>query len=123
MPVGWLQKIKLWGPPFLWALCILLTSSIPGDDLPEQEIPNLDKVVHFGIYAVFGFLLSRGTASFRLALGLATLFALADELYQNLTPYRSPDPWDCVADVAGACAGILFYRWFFHYVNRRGISP
>jgi VanZ family protein len=114
MPVVWFRKINPWLPPAAWALCILLASSIPGDDIPRQEILGLDKMVHLGLYGILGGLLNRTRLSFLQALGLASVFGMIDELYQNLTPQRSPDPMDWLADVIGACAGILLTRWFLN---------
>jgi VanZ family protein len=111
MPVAWCQKIRLWWPPSLWACCILLASSIPGEDIPPQEIGYLDKVVHFGIYGVLGVLLARTSLSSRSAFALAALFGILDELYQHLTPHRTPDPLDWVTDITGAFAGIFITRW------------
>ena len=111
MHAAWFQTSKLWLPPCLWCACILLASSIPGDDLPKQEIPYLDKVVHLGIYGILGILLARTRVSFPLALGLAAIFGVIDEFYQTMTPNRSADPMDWVADVVGACMGILLMQW------------
>lgn len=119
MPVAWFQENKRWVPPLVWYLCILAASSIPGDGIPEQDIPYLDKVVHLSIYAVLGYLLARTRVSFFPLLGAAALLGLLDELYQNLTPHRSPDPLDWIADVTGACGGILLARWF---LNRKKSS-
>lgn len=106
MLVAWLQRIKPWAPAISWAGFILLASSIPGTDLPKVTLPHLDKLVHLCFYGVLGFLLALSGASFAHCLKLAAFFGLVDELYQALTPERSPDPMDWVCDVVGASIGI-----------------
>jgi len=117
MPGVWFQKIKHWLPSSFWGLCVLLASSIPGQDLPKLSITYLDKVAHLGLYGILGFLLARVPLPFYWALGVAALFGMMDELYQTLTPHRSSDLLDWTADVLGACLGILVARWFLRQRN------
>jgi VanZ family protein len=49
------------------------------------------------------------------AVGLAGLYAVTDEIHQAFVPSRGASPWDVLLDTAGAAAGILA-RW---YVGRR----
>ena len=80
-------------------------------------IPNIDKVVHFSLYAVQAFLLYRafswpGRPRFSLArvlalVGLMAVWGAADEVHQNWIPGRTCDADDLAADVAGASAGAL----------------
>jgi VanZ family protein len=118
MRVAWFQKIKFWLPPSVWGLCILSLSSIPGDDLPKEDIPHLDKVVHLGIYGILGFLVARTRLPFWGALSVSALFGVLDEIYQNWTPQRTPDPMDWLMDVAGACLGILIVHLYTGRLKR-----
>jgi len=80
-------------------------------------IPNFDKVVHFGLYAVEAFFLYRavrwaGRAGFSLARVLAIVGALAvwgvaDEVHQSWIPGRSMEGQDVAADVAGGAFGAI----------------
>ncbi|MEO8432218.1 MAG: VanZ family protein [Acidobacteriota bacterium] len=96
---------------------MLLLTSWPR--LPEvpylSNVPNVDRFVHFGLYAVEGFLLYLGIAwpgrrRFSLArvaalAGLMAVWAVADEVHQAWIPGRSTEAGDVAADVLGATAG------------------
>lgn len=84
------------------------------DPLPGNV---LDKIVHFGVYAVLGALVVRALAGGRLApewrhVGLAvlvsTLYGASDEWHQGFVPGRTPDLMDVAADALGASAGAAF---------------
>ena len=100
-----------------WYALIFVLSSVPGRDLPEMPAQNADKVVHAAVYAVLGALclraLGRTFANLRAplavvcAVALATLFGISDELHQLLTPGRSADPFDVLADAIGGAIGAL----------------
>jgi len=100
-----------------WYALIFALSSVPGRDLPEMPAQNADKFVHAAVYAVLGALclraLRRSFAKLQApvaavcAVALATLFGVSDELHQLLTPGRSADPHDVMADAIGAVIGAL----------------
>ncbi len=93
------------------------SSSIPGDDLPEIDIPNIDKLFHFVEYFILGALLVRafsnssGKANFKLILLLSILIASAygilDEFHQRFVPGRSPGIFDIFSDIIGSFLGAL----------------
>ncbi|NJK90904.1 MAG: VanZ family protein [Blastochloris sp.] len=112
MPVGSWRKIKLGLPALGWAALILLLSSIPGKELPHgPELPHLDKLVHVGLYAVLAFLLGRTGLRSAWVILLSIAFGCLDEFYQSLTPGRSPDGMDILADACGALLGAGFHVW------------
>ena len=94
-------------------------SSIPNlAPPPQQPVLPLDKVAHFGEYAVLGFALAgslRRDAPHRwpvvvllaVAIGAAALYGASDEFHQRFVPGRDPDVHDWLADVIGATAGAL----------------
>jgi VanZ family protein len=108
-----------WIPAALWAALIFVLSSVPGQSLPPLPAWNFDKVVHALVYAILGGLcllalrrgsrLSRGRAVALAALA-ATLYGISDELHQLLTPGRSADVLDVVADAVGAIVGAIGSR-------------
>lgn len=80
------------------------------------QTSSVDKVLHFTIYAVFGFLLTRqiseDTGRWRaaaLAIAIAVVFAAADEWHQRFIPGRSTELADWIADSVGAAAGALAF--------------
>ena len=103
---------RRWAPPLLWAALILVCTSVPlPASSPGMGVPGLDKVVHFSLYAVLGWLLSRanGTRSgttLAWMLGIAA-FGAVDEWHQHFIIGRSPDVADWLADGAGGIVGFL----------------
>lgn len=109
----------------LWTLILFVVLFLP---IRESLIPKWggfpywDKVIHFGLFAVTGFVSVFG-ASFlssfvaRLLFGLVFGLALAavTELGQYLIPSRDPDLYDFFADLAGLFFGLLVYTVFFFY--------
>ena len=107
---------RLWALVGAWAIVLYLLSSIPGSALPEVPGRYTDKVVHVLLYAVLGVLLGRAleaTTALRRAprvvvgCALATAYGITDELHQLLTPRRSCDWHDVVADAVGGLLGGL----------------
>ena len=102
---------RRWIPVALWVAVILSATSAP--TVPGPDVPGLDKVGHFAMYAILGLLTARavrgGVARPRAltaALAAIALFAAADEWHQQLIPARSADVADWIADVAGASVGV-----------------
>jgi VanZ family protein len=73
-----------------------------------------DKLLHAGAYAGLGLLVRlalsgtrlRGPAALVVALAVASLYGVTDELHQYFVPNRQCDPLDWLADTAGALAGV-----------------
>jgi len=75
--------------------------------------PPLDKLVHFGYYAVLTVLLivAAGGRGVLIAALVVIGVGAADELYQSTVPQRQADWLDFAADIAGALlAAVLFAR-------------
>ncbi|GGC66009.1 VanZ family protein [Hoyosella rhizosphaerae] len=92
-------------------VCIMLFS--PASE-SSVAIPHIDKVVHAVMFAALGFtsrLARIGIVASTVWLGV---FAVISEIAQGLMPFgRTADPWDVVADVVGALAGILLHHFAF----------
>ncbi len=110
------RRLGPWVWVLAWCALIFVLSSVPGHNLPEMPAANADKVVHAVVYAILGALCLRalrGTTSLRpapavaLAVVLTTIYGVSDELHQLLTPGRSADVHDVMADAAGALLGAL----------------
>ena len=120
------MKARRWLPPLLWAGVILLGTSLPQEAVPVQT-SRIDKILHFGIYTVLAFLLTRQiSVGFRLwqSVALAIAFAMAfgalDEWHQPLIPGRSTEFADWVADSIGAVVGASIAAIMEHRRRGRG---
>ncbi len=112
------MKVRGWLPPLLWAGVILIGTSLPQDAVPLQTA-GIDKILHFTIYTVFAFLLTRqiseDTGPWRAVFGavlITAAFGAADEWHQRFIPGRSTEFADWMADVSGAVAGAAIYAIF-----------
>jgi VanZ family protein len=92
-------------PLGLWAAAVLTVGSIQtgSTSLP----PGMDKVAHFVMYGVGGFLAAwagrvRGAWAGGVGLALVLLTGAADELHQGTLAFRQADVWDWAADAGGA---------------------
>lgn len=114
-----------------YLLAAVVATHVPLPRGTGQGVPHMDKAVHFGIF--FGLCLlaaawrvtrfDRPRRAALTAVGLCLLYGAADELSQALLPSRSADPYDLLADAAGAVAGAaaffpLLRRW--RRSHRRG---
>ena len=101
----------------LWTVVIMMLCWLPGPMVQELEegsswfkIPDLDKLVHAGIFVLFSILWARALSSRRryawVALGGFAL-AIVTELVQKLPAVgRDGSIADAVTDAAGVLAGI-----------------
>jgi VanZ family protein len=109
-----MSRVMAWLPAVAWAVLIFSLSAQPA--LPAPEVPYLDKVAHFGAYAVLGaclaFAVHRSSLPMGLAVFLGAAYGASDEIHQMFVPGRSPDVFDWVADAAGVAASVYLYsRW------------
>ena len=106
---GW----RAWVPALLWAAVLFAVSS--RSTLPGDLGGGIDKLAHFGAYAVLGVLLARAAVGSRWSIAWPVLIGLAyaasDEIHQYFVPGRSADAGDWLADGLGVGAGcLLVYR-------------
>jgi len=111
---------RAWVTVFVWLAFVEVLTSLPGSSLPELPkfpIP-LDKVAHFGMYAVLGVLLSRvgvleswTRRRVILAVVMISLFGVLDELHQLFVPGRDAEVGDWVMDTLGSATGFTVLRW------------
>jgi len=105
-------------PVILWACTILFLTSMPKLEIEQVDFDASDKLAHFSVYFVFGYLTIRMflqgyNLGWRSALIRSTItgvvFAAFDEAHQLLIPGRSAEIWDAAADIAGVLAAQLIY--------------
>lgn len=117
----------------LWTAFIIIACSIPAVTLtPIQPGLGVDKIVHVGLFAIFGGLWMRvvcppGRADAQTCLrrrglafiALGSLFAGGTELYQHVLPiHRFGDPYDALADGVGLFLGVGAY--VLYALRRKG---
>lgn len=110
--------------PLCWALIILLLTLMPGSNMPDLSIWDLfsfDKFAHMLVFLVLVFTLIIGLTkqytfakirkhSVAYALAFSVLYGLIIEVVQMMSPGRSFEVLDFVADTAGCLAGRgIFY--------------
>ena len=113
-----------WLPPVLWGCLIIVLSLLPGGKTHLQlfGIPHADKIGHFGMYAIWSFLIyqafvrpeniSRSKAFWSTIL-LSSLIGIVLEYAQNtVTIGRSYELADMVANALGAVTGSLVGYWW-----------
>jgi VanZ family protein len=130
------RPLRHWLPALSWAAVLFALSSIPGAALPTVPGWHVDKLVHGVLYLVLGFLCARALAATTRLKGatlvaaatlLGTAYGVTDELHQLLTPRRSCDWRDVIADGAGALIGagvaVALSRHSNHSDHRGKVTP
>jgi VanZ family protein len=127
----WLpRQPKFWLTCFiLWFISLWILSSFagPGQGLPP--IVNIDKVAHFGYFfggsgLLSAYLFRRSPLQtdwkrlFVIVVSIIAAIAVLDEFHQSFTPGRSGnDPFDGLADLAGAAVGVLVFKRLHHLMK------
>jgi len=101
-----------------WAALVFIASAIPGNDYPPHPEP-LNIVAHFCLYLMFAVLLTLAFngpkralwISALIALVVASLYGISDEVHQLFVPGRSSDPMDWLVDTTGALVGATATIW------------
>jgi len=116
-----------WGAAVWWwgltgfSAAIFLQSSASVPERLTVDVPGLDKVVHFGAYAVWASLCFAGLRRSAprqslfwcglVAASSAVAFGVSDELHQAFVPGRTADAYDALADLLGAVVAVLFWSF------------
>jgi VanZ family protein len=129
------RLVRDWLPVLGFLALSFVLSSIPGSAFPSLGIPHIDTIVHATEFAVLGYLLMRLLARSPLAgrvvtqvacaLAAASAWGALDEAHQILTPRRTPDVRDWLADSLGALVGVAVFLALAraHRALRAGRSP
>ncbi len=113
----------------LWTLFLLgvLLAPIGGSVIPGSlRFEHFDKVVHFGLFAITGFVSVYG-ANFRNQFRYRMLFgavfslflAASTEYGQSLLPFRDMSIYDLLADIVGLGVGLASYALLYSRDNVR----
>jgi VanZ family protein len=112
----------------LWTLLIIALLLIPLREnavISRLGIPYFDKVVHCGLFAVFGFFSVYGAGflrefRYRLLFGLVLglVLAVGTELGQSLVPSRDTSLLDLAADLLGLFFGLVCFTLMYSWIKR-----
>ncbi len=115
-----------------WMVGLFYLSSQPHLDVPSL-VPDQDKVLHFGAYALLGLFflgslrpsLPPGYRNVQalLATAAASLYGISDEIHQSFVPGRDPDVLDWLADTCGALLATLLLAWLSRRLLRKKLQP
>ena len=117
----------------LLAILIVLLSLVPSSSMPSSRIfniPYLDKLVHFAMYASIGFVAlmeSRCLKSCQLfhlilVLLIFLMSAVIEVLQATVVATRAAEWYDLFANISGLVAGYVAYRilrglWIFKFLR------
>ncbi|MDP8258633.1 MAG: VanZ family protein [Candidatus Aadella gelida] len=118
----WIKEDKpifAWVPSILWALIILMFSTLPLDGKFPLLVGNFDKLAHFCEYLVLSALILRGSyrtwghpmaKNIAFALISACVYGIVMELIQAFIPGREMELQDILYNLSGAIFGIMLGR-------------
>ena len=111
--------VAAWVPVVLWAAVIFAFSSVPSlsTELGTWDL-ILRKLAHLAEYAILGALLYRALRRPGVAIAIAALYAVSDELHQTLVEGRVGAPLDVGIDTLGAAGGVLLAVWLRRRLGR-----
>ena len=113
----------------LWTLVLigLLLGPIRESQIPNLLIfPHFDKVVHFLLFFVTGFVSVLGAKflgrlRYRMLFGIifGLFLAVGTEIAQASIPFRHEDVYDLTADIVGLGVALLLYGLLYHLAGLR----
>ncbi len=112
MEANQIESRGSWVWPILLATMVFMASG--RGQVAAPGIVGIDKVGHFLVFGLLGALIARTQPRRRWWLGIvvASLYGISDEFRQSLTPGRSVEFADWVADTVGALLSVTLYsRW------------
>lgn len=120
-----LRFINAHVPWILMMLAITIQSSISNISLPNLGITFTDKLAHFGVFGIMGWLLTRGMIignakyPILIAIIIGFAFAITDEWHQSKVPGRDADVLDVLADLIGLIVFAYLYKLFIYFFPPR----
>jgi VanZ family protein len=107
-------------PSLIWTgliFFLLTVNTGTMESVPLFGIPNLDKLVHIFLFAMFVWLWCSyfegkknfGTIFFLVIIGVGILYGIGMEFYQDRFTTREFELADIFADIAGAALGAVYF--------------
>jgi VanZ family protein len=97
---------------------IFFLSHQPGDTLSLPDVPNIDKVLHAGIYGLLAATIlfavnhrlrhTRPLLTGIMVVFFCMLYGISDEFHQSFIPGRTASLYDLAADTIGAIVTVSF---------------
>lgn len=105
------KDLPFWKWVYPIALAATVVAASGQGEVAAPAIVNFDKLVHFSVFGLLATLVLRmlGRRSLPVAVVLVSVFGASDELRQSLTPGRTMDLSDWIADTAGAVVAVAAY--------------
>ena len=119
-----------WLPPVLWGCLIIVLSLLPGGKTNLQlfGIPHADKIGHFGMYAIWSFLIYHAfirpdrlthAQAFWSTILMSSLIGMALEFGQSTVMIgRSYELADMMANALGAITGAVMGYWLIKKISK-----
>ncbi len=114
-----LYRLKYFGPAVLYVALILFLSSLNQRVVAELSWGVQDFILHgleyhfYGVTLIWAFLrekpMTELKVSYRLAVSVGALTAVADEFYQSFIPSRCSTIEDVVADIFGVILALITF--------------
>lgn len=127
-------KLLFFLPVLVWGAVIFYIISIPPGSIPESgllQLPHIDKVIHFSMFAVFGsllagaFMISSKTQQHHKATILISLFT--GFIYGGITEYYQycclDGRYGNIPDVLANCFGTVFGVFIIAMLFQSRIRP
>ncbi|MEJ2055177.1 MAG: VanZ family protein [Calditrichaceae bacterium] len=108
-------------PWILMMIAITIESSISNIKLPDIGISFTDKLAHFCVFGIMGWLLTRGMILGKvkypilIAVIIGFVFAVTDEWHQSKVPGRDSDVFDVMADLIGIIVFAYLYKLYLSF--------
>jgi VanZ family protein len=114
------MMLKLFIKPLIWLTIIFYGLFIPSTNLPKKPffaIPHFDKMVHFGLFFIFCLLLfvpfKKMKTNYMLVAPLIAIIlsAILETTQQLISPTRSSNFYDFMANTLGILASIIVFHF------------
>jgi VanZ family protein len=128
-----MKRFLPWLPAFIWAGFIFALSAMSNPPTPGPQFPMKDKLGHWGLYCVLGWLIALALRrahnlslpkTFVLAILIGSAYGASDEFHQRFVPHRTCDVMDWLADTLGtSAAAAAFYAYESHRSAKANRQP
>ncbi len=121
-------------PAILWMGVIFLLSSFPSSAFPAIPIPQIDKLVHAGIFFTLCAVLDRAIVHqnrfprlsrhhLLIAVLVVALYGISDEYHQSFVPGRDVEILDATADAVGGLLYAILWAVIHRMRNTKSQTP